>query len=81
MDTTQGLYAKRYGVLPIKLIIAGEVVHADILQLPNGMSKGCGIVEYATASEAQNAIADLSNQTLLGRMVYIREVELILSHH
>lgn len=54
--------------------IAGEVLHADVLMNSDGRSKGCGVVEYATASEAQRAISELSNQTLSGRMVYIREV-------
>ncbi|KAK4452072.1 single-strand telomeric DNA-binding protein GBP2 [Podospora aff. communis PSN243] len=52
---------------------AGEVLYADVLLLPNGMSKGCGIVEYATRDQAQNAVATLSNQNLMGRLVYVRE--------
>lgn len=32
------------------------------------------VAEYATRDEAQNAINTLSNQTLMGRMVYVREV-------
>ncbi|KAI0912419.1 RNA-binding domain-containing protein [Ustulina deusta] len=52
---------------------AGEVLFADVLQLPNGMSKGCGIVEYATREQAQTAVATLSNQNLMGRLVYVRE--------
>ncbi|ETN46635.1 uncharacterized protein HMPREF1541_00821 [Cyphellophora europaea CBS 101466] len=52
---------------------AGEVLFADVLLLPNGMSKGCGIVEYATREQAQNAIQTLSNQSLMGRLVYVRE--------
>ncbi|KAF2877859.1 hypothetical protein BDV95DRAFT_624536 [Massariosphaeria phaeospora] len=52
---------------------AGEVLFADVLLLPNGMSKGCGIVEYATREQAQNAVTTLSNQNLMGRLVYVRE--------
>ncbi|SPJ78963.1 related to Gbp2p [Fusarium torulosum] len=52
---------------------AGEVLFADVLLLPNGMSKGCGIVEYATREQAQAAVAQLSNQNLMGRLVYVRE--------
>ncbi|KFL60487.1 uncharacterized protein TERG_08678 [Trichophyton rubrum CBS 118892] len=52
---------------------AGEVLFADVLLLPNGMSKGCGIVEYATREQAQQAVATLSNQNLMGRLVYVRE--------
>lgn len=32
------------------------------------------IVEYASREQAQNAVATLSNQTLMGRLVYVREV-------
>lgn len=32
------------------------------------------IVEYATREQAQNAVNTLSNQTLMGRLVYVREV-------
>lgn len=52
---------------------AGEVVYADILKLPDGKSKGCGVVEYATAQEARDAVERLSNQFLNGRQVYVRE--------
>ncbi|KAI7291827.1 RNA-binding domain-containing protein [Hortaea werneckii] len=52
---------------------AGEVIFADVLLLPNGMSKGCGIVEYRTRDEAQTAINTLSNQNLMGRLIYVRE--------
>ncbi|KAL2024793.1 hypothetical protein VTK56DRAFT_5614 [Thermocarpiscus australiensis] len=52
---------------------AGEVLYADVLMLPNGMSKGCGIVEYATREQAQQAVQQLSNQNLMGRLVYVRE--------
>jgi RNA recognition motif-containing protein len=36
--------------------------------------QGCGIVEYATKDEAQNAINTLSNRSLMGRLIYVREV-------
>jgi len=35
--------------------------------------QGCGIVEYASREQAQNAVAQLSNQNLMGRLVYVRE--------
>ena len=53
---------------------AGQVLFADVLELPNGMSKGCGIVEYSTKEEAQTAISTLSNRNLMGRLIYVREV-------
>ncbi|RMZ82706.1 hypothetical protein DV738_g1462, partial [Chaetothyriales sp. CBS 135597] len=54
---------------------AGEVLFADVLLLPNGMSKvgSFAIVEYATREQAQQAIQTLSNQSLMGRLVYVRE--------
>lgn len=30
-------------------------------------------MEYATREQAQNAVASLSNQNLMGRLVYVRE--------
>ena len=32
------------------------------------------IVEYATREQAQQAVNQLSNQNLMGRLVYVREV-------
>ncbi|KAM0322399.1 hypothetical protein ACHAQA_009466 [Verticillium albo-atrum] len=54
---------------------SGEVLFADVLLLPNGMSKVgfYTIVEYATREQAQNAVATLSNQNLMGRLIYVRE--------
>lgn len=34
------------------------------------------IVEYATREQAQQAVAQLSNQNLMGRLVYVREVSI-----
>lgn len=34
------------------------------------------IVEYASREQAQHAVATLSNQNLMGRLVYVREVSL-----
>lgn len=39
------------------------------------------IVEYATRDQAQNAVNTLSNQNLMGRLVYVREVSLPSTHH
>lgn len=38
------------------------------------------IVEYATRDQAQNAINTLSNQTLMGRLVYVREVSKLITY-
>ncbi|KAG9103278.1 hypothetical protein FRC06_011515 [Ceratobasidium sp. 370] len=51
----------------------GEVVFAEVLVTPTGVSKGCGIVEFSTTEEAQRAIRDLSETPLLGRPIFIRE--------
>ncbi|CAD6911083.1 unnamed protein product [Tilletia controversa] len=52
---------------------AGEVVFAEVLTLPNGMSKGCGIVEYDNPEDAQRAIRELSDTPLNDRNVFVRE--------
>lgn len=52
---------------------AGEVVHAEVIMEYNGRSKGCGIVEYATDEEAQEAIKTLTDTELNGRMIFVRE--------
>lgn len=52
---------------------AGEVVHAKILQNPDGSSKGCGIVEFSTPQDAERAIAELNGLDINGREVFIRE--------
>lgn len=49
-----------------------EVTRADILASPDGRSKGCGIVEFASAEGAQRAL--LMNDTeLMGRQIFVRE--------
>mmetsp|Transcript_7121 Transcript_7121/g.11629 ORF Transcript_7121/g.11629 Transcript_7121/m.11629 type:complete len:487 (-) Transcript_7121:166-1626(-) len=51
----------------------GEVTRADILEYPDGRSKGCGIVEFATAEEAHEAIDQLNDSELMGRQIFVRE--------
>lgn len=41
---------------------------------PNTQLTAARIVEYATREQAQNAVATLSNQNLMGRLIYVREV-------
>ena len=38
------------------------------------------IVEYATREQAQQAVSTLSNQNLMGRLVYVREVRRTFLH-
>ncbi|EGO03936.1 hypothetical protein SERLA73DRAFT_84149 [Serpula lacrymans var. lacrymans S7.3] len=52
---------------------AGEVLFAEVLVTPTGVSKGCGIVEFASQEDSQRSIRELSETPLLGRPVFIRE--------
>lgn len=49
------------------------VVRADIITSASGSSKGCAIVEYATASDAQRAVETLHDTELQGRLIFVRE--------
>jgi len=51
----------------------GDVVFSEVMTEGDGRSKGCGIVEYATAAEAQEAISTLTDSDLKGRMIFVRE--------
>ncbi|KAI8052297.1 hypothetical protein BDF22DRAFT_687514 [Syncephalis plumigaleata] len=52
---------------------AGEVVYVEIMTMPGGRSKGCGVVEYKEADDAAQAIRQLHDLPLLGRPAFIRE--------
>ena len=41
--------------------------------MEGGRSKGCGIVEFESATEALAAISSLSNSELQGRHILVRE--------
>jgi RNA recognition motif-containing protein len=49
------------------------VLFAEVMNEADGRSKGCGIVEYATADEAKEAIKMLTDSELKGRMIFVRE--------
>ncbi|KAG0252867.1 hypothetical protein BG011_006700 [Mortierella polycephala] len=51
----------------------GPVAHADVLLDSAGRSKGWGIVEFQSASDAREAIRRLNNVVLMGRAVLVRE--------
>ncbi|KAI9593510.1 hypothetical protein BDF19DRAFT_467124 [Syncephalis fuscata] len=52
---------------------AGEVVYVEIMTMPGGRSKGCGVVEYRDADDAARAIRKLHDLPLLGRPAFVRE--------
>lgn len=52
---------------------AGEVSFAEVMQEPDGRSKGCGVVEFESSEEAKAAIDTLNDSELKGRMVFVRE--------
>jgi RNA recognition motif-containing protein len=52
---------------------AGKVLHAHVLQYDDGTSKGCGVVEFESPSEALRAISLFSNSMLGDRAIIVRE--------
>ncbi|KAI7892236.1 uncharacterized protein EV154DRAFT_195564 [Mucor mucedo] len=52
---------------------AGQVAHVDVLKLPNGRSKGCGVVEYRYPEDAKRAIHIMNKAEFMGRPVFVRE--------
>jgi len=52
---------------------AGHVVRADVLVDSDGRSKGCGVVEYGSAEDAQRAIDQLNQSNLRGRNIFVRQ--------
>jgi len=51
----------------------GEVTKADVFTERSGRSRGCGIVEFATLEQAQNAKISMNNTELDGRTIFVRE--------
>ncbi|KAJ7734956.1 hypothetical protein DFH07DRAFT_754198 [Mycena maculata] len=66
-------YEVRYRDLMEFMRGAGEVLFAEVLVTPTGVSKGCGIVEFASQEDSKRAVRELSEVPLLGRPVFIRE--------
>jgi RNA recognition motif-containing protein len=50
-----------------------EVTRADIMMTPDGRSKGCGIVEFATPEGAAEAVSTFNDVELNGRQIFVRE--------
>ena len=59
---------------------AGNVVYAEVMTEGNGRSKGCGIVEFETADEAE-AAKNLTDEELNGRAIFVREDREIAKSH
>lgn len=52
---------------------AGDVKSATVIRYPDGRSKGWGLVEFESATGAQEAIANYNDVELMGRKIFIRE--------
>ncbi|RKP13582.1 hypothetical protein BJ684DRAFT_9858 [Piptocephalis cylindrospora] len=50
----------------------GEVVYAEVLERM-GRSQGGGLVEYAEASQKEEAMRSMQNHIILGRPIFLRE--------
>ncbi len=51
----------------------GTIEYADVLTRNDGKSSGGGLVRYSTKQEAQRAIKELTDTTLKGRLIFVRE--------
>lgn len=53
--------------------LSHEVLRVDVMQTNDGRSKGCAIVEFATAEGAAEAVLTLNDTELSGRRIFVRE--------
>lgn len=51
----------------------GNVIRANVMMEPSGRSKGCGIVDFDSIKDANEAIMKLHNTELKGRLIFVRE--------
>jgi len=51
----------------------GKVLRADVLQNPQGRSKGAGVVLFEKQEDAEKAIKEFDQTYFAGRMIYVRE--------
>ena len=51
----------------------GDVLHADVMMGPDGRSRGCGLVAFATPEQAAAAISTLHDSVLHSRSIFVRE--------
>ena len=50
------------------------MLHADVMMEPGtGRSKGCGLVVFASAADAESAISQLHDTEIHGRKIFVRE--------
>jgi RNA recognition motif-containing protein len=69
-------YSPKYSSrLPVFQRAAGEFI--NVVFSPLSPNKNFRIVEFASHEDSQRAIRELSEQPLLGRPVFIREVSFI----
>lgn len=50
---------------------AGDVLRVDVLEA-GGRSKGCAVVTFASAADADEAVARLNDSVLDGRTIFVR---------
>lgn len=60
-------------ILKDNMQAAGEVVRVEIMKDSRGNSKGCAIVIYSSALEAQRAIQQMHEVELFGKPMHLRE--------
>jgi hypothetical protein len=73
------LFSARSFLMPIATSRNGHLLsseHETVNLARTALTHPNRIVEYATRDQAQNAVNTLSNQQLMGRLVYVREVRL-----
>lgn len=65
-------YSMRWQGLKDMMRQAGPVEHVEIMYDGFNRSKGCGLVRFATAEDAQNAVRTFNEQTIDGRPLVVR---------
>ena len=73
-DLSRGLYRVDGWTLAVLICRDAGEYFLVFLQIDVLADMYTRIVEYATRDQAQNAVNTLSNQSLMGRLVYVREV-------
>eukprot|EP00531_Pseudo-nitzschia_arenysensis_P007146 CAMPEP_0116130994 /NCGR_PEP_ID=MMETSP0329-20121206/8774_1 /TAXON_ID=697910 /ORGANISM="Pseudo-nitzschia arenysensis, Strain B593" /LENGTH=454 /DNA_ID=CAMNT_0003625405 /DNA_START=56 /DNA_END=1420 /DNA_ORIENTATION=- len=65
-------YETRWQALKDHMRKAGNVDSANILEAPNGRSKGCALITYQHPKEASRAIKELNETELEGRKIFVQ---------